>query len=156
MMRNLCMMLVLFFAFAKAYSQPKFNTTVNDQQPEVKVVIKDFFAAFHKKDTSLMRSMFIKDPAILSIMAKKDKQTVTKTDLTSLLESLAKIPDNVAFNEELIAINEISEPFISTVSTPYVFTINGQVSHRGTNVFTLFKIDGRWKIASISDSRIYN
>lgn len=36
---------------------------------------------------------------------------------------------------------------------PYDFYRNNKLSHTGTNAFTLIKIDSKWKIVSVSDTR---
>jgi hypothetical protein len=37
--------------------------------------------------------------------------------------------------------------------TPYEFYINGKLSHKGVNAFTLYKDDGQWKIVHLIDTR---
>jgi hypothetical protein len=147
-------MVVAIFAFAKANSQPKFEHQVVDQN-ETEQVITDFFKAFHKKDTMLIKSMFIKDAQLQSMKITENGETTKLTGVNDLLNSLSSIPDSVNFKEELISITSLNQAFVATVNAPYTFSINGRLSHRGTNVFTLFKINGIWKIAAIADSRVY-
>jgi ketosteroid isomerase-like protein len=154
-MKNLITFIVIaIFAFAKANSQPKFQTQVEDQN-DTEQVITDFFIAFHKKDTTLLKSMFINDAQLLSMKIMGNEATTTRTSIQELFNSISSIPDTVNFKEELISITSTNQAFVASVSAPYTFSVNGKLSHSGTNVFTLFKINGIWKIAAIADSRVY-
>ena len=35
--------------------------------------------------------------------------------------------------------------------TPYVFYIDGRVNHTGTNIFSMWKTEGKWVITGVAD-----
>lgn len=155
-MKNLTMIwLLVVFAFAKAYSQQTNLNPNTIKTSSTEKVITDFFVAFHNKDTTKIRSMFTKEARLSSLIIRKGEPTVTETDVNAFLESLSSIPESVNFKEELLAIHSMDGKFVSTVSVPYVFKVNDAISHKGTNLFTLFYIDQQWKITAIADSRIF-
>lgn len=149
------MLFVILLAFAKAYPQPDFEKDTSDVLSTPEMLVKEFFISFHKKDTASLRSMFIKDAYFSSLVVSKGEQKTTKADLQDLLISLSSIPDTVKFLEELQSIDYECKDYMCTVTAPYTFKLNDTLSHHGTNLFTLFKINEEWKIAAIADSRIY-
>jgi hypothetical protein len=154
-MRNITVLMVMFLAFAKAYPQPNFEKDINDGSLTPETLVKEFFTSFHKKDTASLRTMFIKDAHFLSIVVSNGEQKTTKSGLQDLLISLSSILDTTKFQEELQSIDYECMDYMCTVTAPYTFKLNDTISHSGNNLFTLFKINEVWKIATIADSRIY-
>lgn len=154
-MTKYILLFVGLFAFAKANSQPNFETSIKDVGQHPKEIIVDFFDAFHKRDTVALRKMFSQEATLQSVVITGKEEKSIKADVQDLLISLSKIPLEVDFKEDIISIDTIEKDYLCVVTAPYIFKINDSTSHRGTNIFTLFKIKGCWKIASIIDSRIY-
>jgi len=118
-------------------------------------VVEQFFQNFHAQDTTALRAMFTKDAYLQSLSVKENKKTVSQTSLEKFLASIASIPAGVDFIEELTAIKSLGNDAITSVHADYIFHLNGNLSHRGTNVFTLVFIEDRWLITQITDTRFY-
>ncbi|MEI9978077.1 MAG: hypothetical protein WDN23_03620 [Edaphobacter sp.] len=41
---------------------------------------------------------------------------------------------------------------IAVIWAPYVFTVNGKMDHCGTNVFTMYRQNGRWLVSNVADN----
>jgi hypothetical protein len=41
---------------------------------------------------------------------------------------------------------------IAMIWAPYVFTVNGKMDHCGTNVFTMYRQNGRWLVSNVADN----
>jgi len=41
---------------------------------------------------------------------------------------------------------------IAVIWAPYLFTVNGKMDHCGTNVFTMYRRDGRWLVSNVADN----
>ncbi|MGB5983359.1 MAG: nuclear transport factor 2 family protein [Nonlabens sp.] len=155
-MKKLALAVVLtVLAFAKANAQPSFEPETNDQK-SVEETVNQFFDAFHKQDTTLLKSFFT-DEAKLSSIALNDGATkLSDESLQKFLSSIQAIPKTIKFREILLEIKVIEDKLTAVAITPYRFEVNDKKSHSGTNVFVFVKLDGSWKITSITDSRIYN
>jgi hypothetical protein len=130
------------------------NTVILDHLPAEKVV-EQFFQNFHAQDTTALRSMFTKDAYLQSLSIKENNKTVSQTSLEKFLTSIASIPASVDFEEELTAVKSLGNDAITSVHADYIFRLNGNVSHRGTNVFTMVFLQDRWIITQITDTRFY-
>jgi len=125
------------------------------QESEVKQAVTDFFVAFHAKDTVAMRRYFHKDITLQSI-AETPKGTVVTTETAKdMLISMAGIPDNVVFEERLLAWKIEIDGSLAHAWVTYEFYLNGKRSHGGVDSFTLVKEKGSdgWKILHLADTR---
>jgi hypothetical protein len=41
---------------------------------------------------------------------------------------------------------------IAVIWAPYTFTVNGKMDHCGTNVFTMYRRNGRWLVSNVADN----
>lgn len=74
-------------------------------------------------------------------------------DVADFLKSMATIPADVKFEERLLLWQVLADGTMAQVWTPYEFYVNGKLSHRGVNSFSLAKIAGAWKITYLIDTR---
>ncbi len=162
MRSSLLLIGIMVLAFTKADAQ---NPTATDsivvtetkaEKQKPTNAVKEFFQYFHKKDTTVLRSMMIENATLNSlIISESQGRSVINTPITEFLKGIAQIPDSVSFEERLIQIRSTNSNDVASVSASYEFYMNDGFTHNGTNVFTLIYIDDKWKVASIADTRQY-
>lgn len=126
----------------------------NSDSEDVKTVITDFFEAFHKQDTTALKTMAKGDIKLQSISVNKEgKSVLTESEYSQFLKSIASIPKENTFEEKLLGFNIQVDGNMANAWTPYEFWYDGNFSHCGVNSFQLMKEDDEWKIIYLVDTR---
>lgn len=129
------------------------STYLNAQNKEVQQTIETFFVGFHAKDSMKMKSVCV-DKLILQSISQGPKETKLLNGLPAeFYKSIAAIPDKMQFQEKITSYNIQVDGAMAHAWTPYEFYINGKLSHKGVNAFTLFKENNVWKIIYLIDTR---
>ncbi|WP_296382846.1 nuclear transport factor 2 family protein [Winogradskyella sp.] len=130
---------------------------VNAQKSEtenVKAKIIEFFDAFHKQDTTALKSMAKGDIKLQTISVNKEGKTVLQeSSYKEFITSIASIPKDQTFEEKLLDFNIQVDGSMANAWTPYEFWFNGSFSHCGVNSFQLIKEGDDWKIIYLVDTR---
>ena len=141
-MRKIVVLIVLF---TSAYSQA--------QNQEIQKVVENFFEAFHAKDTLKLQSL-CDDTMILQSISENAKGTKLSNERPqAFFKSIASIPAELKFQEKILSYAIQVDGSMAHAWTPYEFYLNGKLSHKGVNAFTLFKKDNSWKIVRLIDTR---
>ena len=141
-MRKIVVLIVLFFS---ANSQA--------QNQEIQKVVDTFFEAFHAKDTLKLKSL-CEDTMILQSISENAKGTKLSNEKPQVFfKSIASIPAELKFQEKILSYSIQVDGSMAHAWTPYEFYLNGKLSHKGVNAFTLFKKDNIWKIVHLIDTR---
>lgn len=141
-MRKIVVLIVLFFS---ANSQA--------QNQEIQKVVDTFFEAFHAKDTLKLKSL-CEDTMILQSISENAKGTKLSNEKPQVFfKSIASIPAELKFQEKILSYSIQVDGSMAHAWTPYEFYVNGKLSHKGVNAFTLFKKDNIWKIVHLIDTR---
>ncbi|MFV8336943.1 nuclear transport factor 2 family protein [Flavobacterium sp. RSP29] len=141
-MRKIVVLIVLFFS---ANSQA--------QNQEIQKVVYTFFEAFHAKDTLKLQAL-CEDTMILQSITENAKGTKLSNEKPqAFFKSIASIPAELKFQEKILSYSIQVDGSMAHAWTPYEFYLNGKLSHRGVNAFTLFKKDNSWKIVHLIDTR---
>ena len=145
-MRTIILLTLLLFS---VYSQ--------GQNQEIQKVIETFFEAFHAKDTVKLKTL-CDDRMILQSIADNVKGTQLSNEKPqAFFKSIASIPAELNFQEKIMSYSIQVDGSMAHAWTPYEFYVNGKVSHKGVNAFTLFKKDSpqtsEWKIIHLIDTR---
>lgn len=144
-MKNLFFLLLVLALIPNALAQ---NSRSAEEQQIVQV-INLFFDSLEKKDSLLMQQTMLDDAQIWrrnnSTNPAKIDYRFSKDDLPSM----HSIPN----------VKEIARDFdinihkgIAAAWVPYEFWLEEKFSHCGVDVFTLFQVDGNWKIISLAYS----
>ncbi|MFT4537176.1 MAG: hypothetical protein ACI9P5_004557 [Saprospiraceae bacterium] len=137
------LLLLILLISCNGYSQDLKIT--NDQ--EIKSVVNQFFESLETRDTVLMRRTTSEKAQIWRRYSDENpirfNMRFSKDDL-SKMRTLPNVRE-VAQDFEITERNGIAVAWV-----PYGFWIKEEFSHCGIDVFTLFKIDGIWKIISIA------
>ncbi|WP_400079211.1 nuclear transport factor 2 family protein [Winogradskyella sp. R77965] len=134
-----------------------FAITLNAQKSEnenVKTTVIDFFEAFHKQDTTALKS-FVSDNVILqSISINKEGKSVLKEDKFDIfIKNIASIPKDRSFEEKLLDFNIQTDGNMANIWVSYEFWYQEKFSHCGVNSFQLMKEGDKWKIIYLVDTR---
>ncbi len=112
-------------------------------------VIDLFFTGLGQKDTLMIRETLIENASLESVGPKGEVQVST---FSGFLKNLASLPE-LELEERLINMEVRNDGSLAMVWAPYEFYINGEMSHCGSNLFTLIHTPEGWKIRHIIDSR---
>ena len=127
------------------------------QNQEIQKVVETFFEAFHAKDTLKLQTL-CEDTMILQSIAENTKGTKLSNEKPEVFyKSIASIPAELKFQEKILSYSIQVDGSMAHVWTPYEFYVNGKLSHKGVNAFTLFKKNtsetSGWKIVHLIDTR---
>ncbi|MDB9755553.1 nuclear transport factor 2 family protein [Winogradskyella sp.] len=145
-MKSVCVAIVFLFGLA-----------LNAQKSEteaVKNIIVEFFDAFHKQDSTALKSMVIDKIILQSISTNNSGEVTLKEDnFYQFIKNIASIPKDRKFEEKLLGFNIQVDGNMANAWTPYEFWYQEQFSHCGVNSFQLMKVKGEWKIIYLVDTR---
>lgn len=134
-----------------------FGLNTNAQKSEtknVKATIIEFFDAFHKQDTTVLKALVTDKIILQSISTNKEGKTVLKEDnFYQFVKSIASIPKDQTFEEKLLDFNIQVDGNMANAWIPYEFWYQGKLSHCGVNSFQLIKDTDKWKIIYLVDTR---
>jgi hypothetical protein len=141
-MRQTLLILLLLFGFSG-----------QAQKAEVQQTIQTFFEGFHAKDTLKMKSTCSDKLVLQSISESTKGNKFSEESPKEFYVSMATIPADMQFEERILSYNIQIDGTMAHAWTPYEFYINGKLSHKGVNAFTLFKTAEGWKIVHLIDTR---
>jgi len=119
-----------------------------------KMMIDVFFDGFHKGDTTLMRSIMVKNMRMQTVYTSTDEgNKITYMRGEDFLKIIASRPADVVWKEALKGYDVQIDGNLATVWTPYSFYVNEELAHCGANAFTIVNTNDGWKIYSVLDSR---
>ncbi len=128
---------------------------LNAQTETPQQAVEQFFEAFHKKDTSALRSFFNEHSTIRTIVNSENVKGLISTDeLNDFLKMMASIPEDMQFLEKIEEYKVEVDGQLAHIWTPYSFYIDEKLSHTGVNSFVLTYSDDQWKIVHLIDTRI--
>lgn len=123
------------------------------QKSEVQQTIQTFFEGFHAKDTLKIKSTCSEKLVLQSISESVKGNKFSEESPKEFYVSMATIPSEMQFEERILSYNIQIDGTMAHAWTPYEFYINGKLSHKGVNAFTLFKEAEGWKIVHLIDTR---
>tara|TARA_R100000935_G_scaffold8302_1_gene17290 strand:+ start:1883 stop:2341 length:459 start_codon:yes stop_codon:yes gene_type:complete len=139
-----CFLVTTFHAFSQS----------GLSEDNAKTIVNVFFDGFHKGDTTLMRSVMVKNMRMQSVYTSKSEGN--KMSLVRDTDFLASVAVNAKANqwkEDILEYRVSIDGNLAHVWTPYMFYIGGELSHCGANSITLVETNDGWKIYYIIDSR---
>ena len=139
---------IVFFASLSATAQIS-------PEAEVKATIETFFEGFHEGDTTKMKSVMIDKITMQTAFINKQGEGVFVDDggADKLLNAIANRTDDQKWDERLKGFDIKIDANLAMAWVEYEFWYNDSFSHCGVNSFHLVKIDDKWKIIYLIDSR---
>jgi len=130
-----------------------FTFSMQAQNKKVQKTIETFFEGFHAKDSSKIKSVCDEKMILQSISETAKGNTLTSQKPSEFIEAIISIPNKMTFQEKLLSYTIQVDGAMAHAWTSYEFYVNGKLSHKGVNAFTLFKDKDTWKIIYIIDTR---
>ncbi|HEY0678277.1 MAG TPA: hypothetical protein VGD17_08320 [Chitinophagaceae bacterium] len=141
--------LILLTAIVFTYNSG-FGQTSEDS---VKNTVNQLFLAMKNSDGNLIKDAFADSAILQTIGRNKEGQVIIRNDAVSgFAEQVGKMPKGAADERITFETIKIDGP-LATVWTPYRFYYNGNFSHCGVNSFQLVRMNGKWKIQYLIDTR---
>jgi len=123
-------------------------------EQEVKKTIETFFEAFHKGDTTLLKTVLADKIVIQTTFTNKEgKSQLVEEEVSKLITAIGTRPSDQKWEEKLLDYQIKVDGTMANAWTPYEFWFNGQFSHCGVNSFQLFNDNGSWNIIYLIDTR---
>ena len=145
-MKSIILIITLIFALS-------LNAQMTEKE-KVKETVIEFFDAFHKQDTTLLKAMAKGNIKLQSISVNKEGETVlTESDYFQFIHNIASIPKDRTFEEKILDFTINIDGNMANAWTPYEFWYQEKLSHCGVNSFQLMKEEGKWKIIYLVDTR---
>lgn len=127
---------------------------VNAQSTEdsVKATINQLFTAMKNADSSLLMDAFADSAVLQTIGNRSGKVIIRNEKVTSFAQQIKILPKGAA-DERITFQTILVDGPLALVWTPYQFYYQEKFSHCGVNSFHLVRIDGKWKIQYLIDTR---
>lgn len=118
----------------------------------VRSAVNQLFTAMKNADPALLVSSFT-DSAILQTVVEKNGKVEVRTEvIADFAGQVAKMEKNIL--DERIQFDVIKiDGALAVVWAPYQFYYKGKFSHCGIDSFQLVRINGKWKIQYLIDTR---
>ena len=131
------------------------STFIKAQSAEdsVKAVVNQLFAAMKGANAAMLKETFA-DSAVLQTIRRKQDGTFFVQDekVEDFAEQIGKAKKDSLDERITFETVKIDGP-LAIAWTPYKFYYAGNFSHCGVNSFQLVRINGRWKIQFLIDTR---
>ena len=116
--------------------------------------IDTFFDGMHTADTSKIQSVISPQLSLQTIIIKPNQASKYRIeDKNDFLKAIAKKNPELVLEEKILSKEIKIDDDLAIVWAPYEFYVNQKLSHKGTNVFTLVRLNQKWTITSIIDTR---
>ena len=145
-MKQILILLTALFVFAK-------NSNAQLAEDSVKAIINQLFDAMRNADADKLTETF-SDSAILQTIrrGKEGIFFVDNENVKDFTDFVRKSKKDSADERIVFETIKIDGP-LASVWAPYKFYYAGKFSHCGVDSFQLVRINGRWKIQYLVDTR---
>ena len=128
-------------------------TTAQTAEDSAKAVVNQLFTAMRTVDPVMLKEAFA-DSAVLQTIRRKQDGTffVQNEKVDDFIKSISAAKKDSLDERITFETVKIDGP-LASVWTPYKFYYAGKFSHCGVNSFQLVRINGRWKIQFLIDTR---
>jgi len=128
-------------------------TKAQSAEDSVKAVVNQLFAAMRGANAAMLKETFA-DSAVLQTIRRKQDGTFFVQDekVSDFVEQIGKAKKDSLDERITFETVKIDGP-LAIAWTPYKFYYAGNFSHCGVNSFQLVRINGRWKIQFLIDTR---
>jgi hypothetical protein len=143
MKRLLLLASVAFYQIADAQSA----------EDSVKAAVNQLFTAMKNADSALLVNSFADSAILQTIVNGKEGKVEIKNELVSEFAGfISKLQKDVADERIQFDVLKIDGP-LSAVWASYKFYYKGKFSHCGVDSFQLLRVNGKWKIQYLIDTR---
>jgi Putative lumazine-binding len=128
-------------------------TKAQSEEDSVKAVVNQLFAAMKGANATMVKEAFA-DSAVLQTIRRKQDGTFFVQDekVSDFVEQIGKAKKDSLDERITFETIKVDGP-LAIAWTPYKFYYAGNFTHCGVNSFQLVRINGRWKIQFLIDTR---
>lgn len=121
----------------------------------VQQVLLNLFQGMKSGDSTLVHSCFTPNPTLQSFFIHpRSGKTQINTDPLQDFLNVVGMPHEKQWDEVPLSFDiKIDNALMATAWVPYTFFLGGNYQHEGVDAFILVKVDGKWKIAILTDTR---
>ena len=145
-MKSIIALAAALLAAAPLAAQPTLDETA------VRAAVDAFMRGLAAKDAAAMQAQ-VTEPGFVARVGERDgADRVGLIPMAQLIASVSSIPVPVSepLRNEIVTVDGP----VATLRADYDFIIDGKRSHCGVDIFTLMRIEGAWKIATITYSHL--
>ena len=129
------------------------NGSAQSDEAAIQQTILSMFEGMRTSDTALIRASFSPGAIMQTIGKTREGQTRVRTDaVDSFIVSIGR-PHKEIYDERIVFETIRIDGDMAFAWTPYKFYLGEKFLHCGVNSFLLVKLDGKWKIQYIIDTR---
>ena len=131
------------------------STIIKAQSAEdsVKVVVNQLFTSMRNIDVTKLKEAFADGAVLQTISRKQDGSFFVQDEkINDFAENIGKAKKDSLDEQIVFETIKIDGP-LASVWAPYKFYYAGKFSHCGVDSFQLVRINGRWKIQFLIDTR---
>ena len=131
------------------------SNLANAQSTEdsVKAVVNQLFDAMRSTDASKLKEAFADSAILQTIRGRRDGTFFIQSDKVSDFAQQVSNAKKDSLDERITFETIKIDGPLALVWTPYKFYYAGNFSHCGVNSFHLVRINGKWKIQFLIDTR---
>ncbi|MGJ3236502.1 nuclear transport factor 2 family protein [Marivirga sp.] len=151
-------MMRFLYLFVLIFSVSFSSVAQNLQLESVQIadILHDVFDGMRESDTSKMAPYMHQNVKMQSLSVDDNGNKVSQLNgAIGWLNAVAKNQGDI-WNEQIENLKIQSDGAVATAWMDYKFYLGNKLSHCGVNSFQLIKVDEKWKIIYIIDSRKKN
>ena len=125
----------------------------NDEKESIMKVVNQVFEAMRTNDSTLLKSCFTENPNTFTVYRNQEGNGSLSTgNFQGFIDAVGK-PKEVVYNEPIWNEKVEIDGDLASVWVDYAFYLDDQFSHCGVDAFHLVKLEGKWKIFHLVDTR---
>jgi hypothetical protein len=131
------------------------STIIKAQSAEdsVKAIVNQLFTSMRNIDVAKLKEAFADGAVLQTISRKQDGSFFVQDEkINDFAENIGKAKKDSLDEQIVFETIKIDGP-LASVWAPYKFYYAGKFSHCGVDSFQLVRINGRWKIQFLIDTR---
>lgn len=126
-----------------------FKADAQNAEDSVKAVINQLFAAMKGADAASLKDCFADSAILQTITSTGQVRNENVEDFVKQVASLPKGDADERIKFDLVRVDD----GLAIAWTPYQFYYKGNFSHCGVDSYQLVRVNGRWKIQYLIDTR---
>lgn len=131
------------------------STAQTSDKDEIMKVVNNVFEAMRTNDSTLLKACFVEEPTTFTVSRKDGKTNFVGGNFQGFISAVGR-PKEEMWNEPIWNEKIEIDDDLSSVWVDYAFyrgKDGDQFSHCGVDAFHLVKLDGKWKIFHLVDTR---
>lgn len=122
-------------------------------EDSVKNTINNLFEGMKNAQADQVKNSFTDSAILQTIIRNKKGEVIVKNESVSDFSTSIASIDKGAADERIVFEVIRIDADLASVWTPYTFFYNGRFSHCGVNSFQLVRVNSKWKIQYLIDTR---